>query len=187
MIRDNTPFREHGVTAAEQFKLLPLMYSYTGDPKALELAKLAYAKAVADSLMPDGGMVSSEQLGTAAFNSMHETCDLTDWSWSFGYHADGQRRRAVGADRIERATFNALPGAVTKDFKQLQYFSSANQVLASSTACPRIAMTRMSYRAAHDTECCTGNVNRAMPNYVDADVDAVAGRVWRRRCMDRVK
>jgi hypothetical protein len=157
--------REHGVTTAEQFKLLPLMYAYTGDTKALELAKLAYAKVTAESLMPDGGMVSSENLGTAAFNSMHETCDITDWSWSFGHMlmASGEGR---WGDCIERATFNALPGAVTKDFKQLQYFSSANQVLASSTACTRIAMTRMSYRAAHETECCSGNVNRAMPNYV---------------------
>ena len=63
-------------------------------------------------------------------------------------------------------TFNALPGAVTKDFRQLQYFSSANQILCSDTACPRIAPTRMSYRAAHETECCSGNVDRAMPNYV---------------------
>lgn len=80
------------------------------------------------------------------------------------------------ADCIERATFNALPGAVTKDFKQLQYFSSANQVLASSTCCARVAMTRMSYRAAHETECCTGNVNRAMPNYVT--------RMWMRAGAD---
>jgi hypothetical protein len=164
-IRGGAPFREHGVTAAEQLKLLPLMYSYTGDPKALELAQLAYAKAVADSMMPDGGMASSEQLGTAAFHSLHETCDITDWSWSFGYMLMASGEGSWG-DRIERATFNALPGAVTKDFKQLQYFSSANQVLASNTCCPRYGMTRMSYRAAHDTECCTGNVNRAMPNYV---------------------
>jgi DUF1680 family protein len=27
-------------------------------------------------------------------------------------------------------------------------------------------MTRMSYRAAHESECRSGNVNRAMPNYV---------------------
>jgi len=164
-IRGSAPLREHGVTAAEQLKLLPLMYSYTGNAEALELAGLAYTKVATDSLMPDGGMVSSENLGTAAFNSMHETCDITDWSWSFGamLMASGEGR---WGDHIERATFNALPGAVTKDFKQLQYFSSANQVLASSTACTRIAMTRMSYRAAHETECCTGNVNRAMPNYV---------------------
>jgi hypothetical protein len=164
-IRGDKPLREHGVTAAEQLKLLPLMYCYTGDKEALELANLAYKKVEGDSLMPDGGIVSSESLGTTAFNSLHETCDITDWSWSFGYMlmASGD---VHWADRIEQMIFNALPGAVTKDFKQLQYFSSANQILASDTACPRIAMTRMSYRAAHETECCSGNVNRAMPNYV---------------------
>jgi hypothetical protein len=164
-IRGSAPLREHGVTAAEQLKLLPMLYSYTGNTQAVELARLAYAKVAADSLMPDGGMVSSEYLGTAAFDSLHETCDITDWSWSFGYMLMATGEGSWG-DRIERATFNALPGAVTKDFKQLQYFSSANQVLASSTACTRVAVTRMSYRAAHETECCTGNVNRAMPNYV---------------------
>lgn len=164
-IHSDKPLREHGVTAAEQLKLLPLMYCYTGDAQALELANQAYRKVERDSLMPDGGIVSSESMSTTAFNSLHETCDITDWSWSFGYlmMASGEGH---WADLIERATFNALPGAVTKDFKQLQYFSSANQVLASSSACPRIAPTRMSYRAAHETECCSGNVNRAMPNYV---------------------
>ena len=164
-IQSDKPLREHGVTAAEQLKLLPLLYSYTGDPQLLELATHAYQKIVTDSLMPDGGIVSSESMSTTAFNSLHETCDITDWSWSFGYMlmATGEGK---WADLIERATFNALPGAVTKDFQQLQYFSSANQILASSTACPRVAITRMSYRAAHETECCSGNVNRAMPNYV---------------------
>ena len=170
-IRGDKPLREHGVTAAEQLKLLPLMFCYTGDKEALELANLAYRKVEGDSLMPDGGIVSSESLGTTAFNSLHETCDITDWSWSFGYllMAGGEGH---WADLIERTTFNALPGAVTKDFKQLQYFSSANQILCSDTACPRIAPTRMSYRAAHDTECCSGNVNRAMPDYV--------ARMWMR-------
>lgn len=153
------------MTAAEQLKLLPLLYIHTGDAAALELAQIAYRKVIADSLMPDGGMVSSENLGTTAFDSLHETCDLTDWSWSMGYMlmAGGE---ALWADLIEQTTFNALPGAVSKDFKQLQYFSSPNQILASNTACPRIVPTRMSYRAAHDTECCAGNVNRAMPNFV---------------------
>jgi DUF1680 family protein len=170
-VRGVAPLKEHGVTAAEQLKLAPMMYCYTGDKKSLELAHLAYDKVLAESLMPDGGIVSSESLGPAAFNSLHETCDITDWSWSFGYMlmASGEGR---WADLIERATFNALPGVVTKDFKQVQYFSSPNQVLASSTACPRIAMTRMSYRAGHETPCCSGNVNRAMPNYVS--------RMWMR-------
>ena len=165
-IQSSSPFREHGVTAAEELKCLPLMYCYSGDPKSLRLAKLAYQKVLDNSLMADGGIVSSEHLDRAAFYSVHESCDITDWSWSFGYlfMATGEARYA---DLVERTTFNALPGAVTKDFKQLQYFSAANQtvIAATNSHTPRWP-TRMTYRAAHDTECCAGNINRAMPNYV---------------------
>ena len=165
-IRSRSPFREHGVTAAEELKCLPLMFSYTGNREALRLAERAYRKVLDNSLMPDGGIVSSEHLEPAAFDSVHESCDITDWSWSFGYlfMATGE---AGFADLIERTTFNALPGAVTKDFKQLQYFSAVNQteISATNSQAPRWP-TRMTYRAAHDVECCAGNINRAMPNYV---------------------
>ncbi len=165
-IQSKAPFREHGVTAAEELKCLPLMYSYTGDRTALRLAERAYQKVLDHSLMADGGIVSGEHLEPTAFYSVHETCDITDWSWSLGYlfMATGEARFA---DLIERTTFNALPGAVTKDFKQLQYFSAVNQTLigATNSHTPRWP-TRMTYRAAHDTECCAGNINRAMPDYV---------------------
>jgi hypothetical protein len=160
------PFHEHGVTAAEELKCLPLMYSYTGDPAALGLARRAYEKVLARSLMPDGGIVSSEHLDKTDFYSVHESCDISDWSWSLGYlfMATGEARYA---DMIERTVFNALPGAVTKDFKELQYFSAVNQTRIGPTndITPHWP-TRMTYRAAHDTECCAGNINRAMPDYV---------------------
>ncbi|HSY17853.1 MAG TPA: beta-L-arabinofuranosidase domain-containing protein [Candidatus Acidoferrales bacterium] len=165
-IQGNGLFHEHGVTAAEELKCLPLMYSYTGDPAALQLAQRAYKKVLDNNLMADGGIVSSEHLDKPAFFSVHESCDITDWSWSLGYlfMATGD---AHLADLIERTTFNALPGAVTKDFKQLQYFSAANQtVIAATNTHLGHWLTRMTYRAAHDTECCAGNINRAMPNYV---------------------
>jgi uncharacterized protein len=165
-IQGQGQFHEHGVTAAEELKCLPLMYAYTGDAEALRLARRAYQKVLDHDLMADGGIVSSEHLEPAAFYSVHESCDITDWSWSLGYlfMATGE---ADLADLIERTTFNALPGAVTKDFKQLQYFSAANQMViaATNSHTPRWP-TRMTYRAAHDTECCAGNINRAMPNYV---------------------
>jgi len=120
-IRGNSLFHEHGVTAAEELKCLPLMYSYTGDREALLLAERAYQKILDNNLMADGGIVSSEHLDKPSFFSVHESCDITDWSWSLGYlfMATGDARYA---DLIERTTFNALPGAVTKEFKQLQYF-----------------------------------------------------------------
>ena len=163
-ITSSEAFNCHGVTAAESLKMLALMYLYSGDPEALFLTKAAFEKVIAKGLMPDGAPVSSEFLGTAEFNSLHETCDISDWTWSMGYclMATGEPK---WADMIERIIFNALPGAVTKDFRQFQYFSSANQILATSTSSHNM-LTRMSYRAAHDTECCGGNVNRAMPNYV---------------------
>ena len=165
-IRGRAPFHEHGVTAAEELKCLPLMFCYTGDRAALRLAERAYQKVLDNNLMPDGGIVSAEHLEPTAFDSVHESCDITDWSWSFGYlfMATGEARFA---DLIERTTFNALPGAVTKDFRQLQYFSAVNQTEIAATnsdGSPR--PTRMTYRAAHDVECCPGNINRAMPNYV---------------------
>lgn len=165
-IQSRKPFGEHGVTAAEELKLLPLMYSYTGDREALRLARRAYQKILNNDLMADGGIVSEEHLAPASFYSVHESCDITDWSWSFGYMfmASGD---ASYADLVERTTFNALPGAVTKDFKQVQYFSAANQteITATNSHTPRWP-TRMTYRAAHDVECCPGNINRAMPDYV---------------------
>jgi hypothetical protein len=165
-IEGEAPFHEHGVTAAEELKCLPMMYLYTGDETALRLANRAYNKVLDNSLMADGGIVSSEHLERAAFYSVHESCDITDWSWSLGYlfMATGETHFA---DLIERATFNALPGAVTKDFKQLQYFSAVNQtvIAATNSHTPRWP-TRMTYRAAHDTACCAGNINRAMPDYV---------------------
>jgi len=166
-IQGNGLFHEHGVTAAEELKCLPLMYSYTGDPAALQLAQRAYQKVLDNDLMADGGVVSSEHLDKPAFYSVHESCDISDWSWSLGYlfMATGDARLA---DLIERTTFNALPGAVTKDFKQLQYFSAVNQTVIANTNNHTSShwATRMTYRAAHDTECCAGNINRAMPNYV---------------------
>ncbi len=165
-IESSAPFHEHGVTAAETLKCFPLMYAYTGDAGALRLARAAYQKVLDHNLMADGGIVSSEHLEQTSFYSLHESCDITDWSWSFGYMlmATGD---AKFADLVERTTFNALPGAVTKDFKQLQYFSAVNQTVIGPTNShtPRWP-TRMTYRAAHDTECCAGNINRAMPNYV---------------------
>jgi len=159
------PVIEHGVSAAEYTKLLPLDFLYTGNPKALQLANAIYAKIANKNLMPDGCLVSSEFLHQTAFHSKHETCVIADWAWSLGYlfMATGDVR---WADMIERDTFNALPGAVTKDFKQFQYFSAANQILLNPTSWRNMDSSMLCYRPVHHTECCAGNLNRAMPNYV---------------------
>lgn len=75
---------------------------------------------------------------------------------------------AKWADKIERAVFNAGPGAITKDFKSLQYFSSVNQVIATGNSNHNEffhGSTWMAFRPTHETECCSGNVHRFMPDY----------------------
>ena len=64
-------------------------------------------------------------------------------------------------------------GAITKDFRSLQYFSSVNQLIATGSSNHNIykhGSTWMAYRPTHETECCSGNVNRMLPNFV--------GRMW---------
>jgi hypothetical protein len=119
-----------------------------------------------------GGVnVSSEYLEAVTGTEAYENCDISDYTWSAGYLLMATGDTAY-ADRIERAVFNAAPGSVRGDFKALQYFSAPNQVVCTQTSFPRSGGSQMSFAPNPGTECCPGNVNRCMPNYV--------ARLWMR-------
>jgi uncharacterized protein len=104
----------------------------------------------------------------------HEVCNITDYTWSLGHllYITGD---AHFADQIERVIFNALPGVIMKDFKALQYFSCPNQLVATNARNHNPMSrgdNRMSYRPGHPVQCCTGNSQRALPNFVE--------RMWMR-------
>ncbi|MFC3197719.1 beta-L-arabinofuranosidase domain-containing protein [Parapedobacter deserti] len=158
----------HGVTYMEMAKLPAILYTYTNKQLYLDAAVNAMKKLERDHMLPDGVPSSSEFLSGKDPLVSHETCDITDYTWALGYllMATGD---AHWADNIERAVFNAGPGAVSKDFKNLQYFSSVNQVIATgiSNHNPyKHGTTWMAYWPCHETECCAGNVHRFMPNYI---------------------
>jgi hypothetical protein len=122
-------------------------------------------------MLVDGVCASAEVLlDTQPFRS-HETCDIADQTWSQGYMllATGE---AQWADKIERACFNAAPGAIrTHDFRAVQYFSCPNQLVCTvhsdHNPYDDFGSARMSYRPQPNVaECCSGNVNRIFPNYV---------------------
>ena len=165
----------HGVTFNEELKLPMMLYARTGDRKYLDAALKAYHTLNEQHMLPDGVNTSAERLfPNDSINSSHETCDIADHTWTLGYFLE-TTGDAVWADRLERAVFNALPGAVTKDFKTLQYFSSVNQVIATGDSNHNeffFGSTWMAYRPTHQTECCAGAVHRVMPNY--------ASRMWMR-------
>ena len=97
-----------------------------------------------------------------------ETCDVSDYTWALHYLLQATKN-PIYADRIERCVFNSGIGAVLEDFKGLQYFSCANQIIADENSNHNSFFKGsewMRYCPNPGTECCAGNVNRFMPNYV---------------------
>lgn len=169
---DDSPFSMHGVTMNELMKVPVLLYEYTGKKEYLKAALNADYKMERDHMLADGVNSSSEALAGNDPLASHETCDISDYTWTIGYYltATGD---AQWADRIERAIFNAALGAITKDFKTMQYFSCPNQFIATGESNHndfKHGLTWMAYRPIHETECCIGNLHRYMPNY--------AARMW---------
>lgn len=165
---DDSPFHIHGVTMNEMMKIPMLLYAYTGKPEYLEAALNADAKMEGPNMLVDGVNSSSEHLAGNDPLASHETCDVTDYGWTMGYFLT-TTGDADWADRIEKSVFNAGMGAITKDFKAMQYFSCPNQFIATGNSDHnrfKHGRTWMAYRPIHETECCIGNVHRFLPNYV---------------------
>ncbi len=166
------PMSGHGVTLCETLKLPMLLYAFTGKEIYKEAALKGDSKMEEKNMLVDGIVSSSEGLAGVDPLASHETCVISDYTWAMGYYlmVTGD---ATFADRLERAIFNAGFGAVTKDFKAMQYFSCPNQFLCTGSSNHneyKKAKTWMAYRSAHEVECCIGNLHRYFPNY--------ASRMW---------
>lgn len=163
------PVATHGVTFNEIAKLGAMTFAATGDRDALGATLHGYEKVDADHTLADGLHSGAERMCGRDALASHESCTIADHAWSLGI-LTAITGTAGFADRIERVIFNALPGSVTKDFSALQYFSCPNQVVATATANHNEMSrgdNRMSFRPGHPVQCCTGNIQRAMPNYVE--------------------
>jgi len=163
---------DHGPRHMELFKMGAILHRITGKRSYLEASIKGYRKLKRDHVLIDGVPSSTEHLRGVYSNAGHETCVISDYLWSLG-HLLASTGDAAIADDMERICFNALPGAVLPDFTALQYFSGPNQVIAGPQTNHHphgIGCAHISYRPNPATECCPGNVHRAMPAY--------AGRMW---------
>ena len=156
------PMSGHGVTVCETLKLPMLLYAFTGKEIYKEAALKGDRKMEDLNMLIDGIVSSSEGLAGVDPLASHETCVISDYTWTIGYYlmVTGD---ATFADRLERAIYNAGFGAVTKDFKAMQYFSCPNQFLCTGSSNHneyKKAKTWMAYRSAHEVECCIGNLHR---------------------------
>lgn len=166
-LSDKKP-RAHGVSYNEYSKLGAILYMHTGNEKYLNSSVCATAKIDKYFMLPGGANCSDEfMIGNNYYHSI-ETCDVSDYTWNLFYLLKATKN-PIYADKIERCIFNAGIGCVLEDFKALQYFSCANQLILDGTSNHNTFFKGsewMSYRPNPGTECCPGNVNRFMPNYL---------------------
>lgn len=168
----DTPINAHGVTYIETAKVPAILYMYTGKDEYLKFALAAQRRIFDHHMLIDGIPSTAEYYQDVTSLNSHETCDIADHTWSWGYllMATGD---GVWADRVERACFNAGPGAIKNDWKALQYFSCPNQFLATLDSDHNWPVFKehggryMAYQPnpGLNTACCGGNVHRIFPNY----------------------
>lgn len=167
------PMKGHAVVVSEEINQPTQLYLYTGKKDYLAAARGVFKSLERDHELVDGVVSGSESLYGKQPEKVHETCDIVAYAWSLGYLMAATGEGTYG-DKVERAVFNAGFGALDKDFKALQYFSSPNQVVSNQT-CSAIKYgpsnaDRQAYRPGSNVQCCTGNVQRLIPNY--------AARLW---------
>ncbi len=158
----------HGVTYCEIAKLGAVLYSVTKNEEYLSYSIHAFEKLKRHSLLVCGVHSSCEFLDGNGPLSSHEICDIVDLAWAF-YYMFSVTGNAEYLDIAEKGIFNALPGSALDSFKMIQYFSCANQTIATETSNHNSfnrGGTGMAFRKTGIALCCIGNVNRALPNYV---------------------
>lgn len=185
ILENNANIVFHGVTLCEEIKLPVMLYMATGEKRYLDAAERGWAKVMELHGQIPGVPCSTEHAFGRDPEAGYETCVISDALYSLGFFlmATGS---AKYADQAEKIAYNALPGAVTKDFSALQYFSAPNQVTATpfsnSTSFLYGSAPLRQYRPDHFAACCPGNVHRAMPNFVSrmfmADSDGTPAAVY---------
>ncbi len=156
----------HGVRNMRRLMGITALYEATGDKKYLTAAENAWRMLDRTSMLIDGCISAREHIVGNNSVETHETCVINFSSGAFsGMLQD--TGDAKWADRIERVCLNAGLGAVTKDFRQLQYFSSPNQVVAQNVikigGFPGLYLT---FDSGRFDWCCTANINRIIPSYI---------------------
>ncbi len=157
----------HGVVYIELLKIPALLYSATGKKEYWDEAMNALNK-MEDSFMLVSGLPSTtEHFMKRTDLAGHETCNTATFPYTYGYFYRISGDSSYG-DKIERALFNASMGSFTKDFKAHQYFSAPNQAISTFSSCRFAYYNGFDcYVPAQKVECCTGNLSRMMPYYLE--------------------
>jgi hypothetical protein len=152
----------HGVTYNELSKLPAVVYPWNNDKDCLSATEASYDFLDKYFVLPNGVNSSNEYLrGIGAFEGA-ETCDISDFIWSNIWLARASGLSLCG-DRIEKAFFNAFPGVMSPDFNLHMYEAGMNRIPGLHL---RYRDDGDCFKELHWPACCSGNLNRILPNYI---------------------
>lgn len=164
----------HAVTYHEFLKLPAILYYHTGKERYKKAVYEAYRQLEDRHELADGLSSGVEGLQGNATDMAHEVCNVTDFNWTSGW-ALLATQDVYFADKMEKVIYNAGFSSVTADFRAHQYYSAPNMPIATDMSSFYNDQTnwgfngkgRLCYRPGHDTECCTGNVHRMFPTFLN--------------------
>ena len=156
---------QHGVVYFEVVKIPALLYDVTGNKSYLDEALHGIQKMEEHFMLPTGCPSTTEHFHKVDERAGFETCNHATLPYTYGIML-AVTGDPIWADKIEKAAYNAAMGAITKDFKSHQYFSTPNQMIATVYSHHLSYYPDfMAYSPAHSVACCTGNINRFMPYF----------------------
>lgn len=152
----------HGVTYNELSKIPAVVYLWNGNIDCLKASEASYDFLNKYFVFPNGVNSSNEYLrGNGAFEGA-ETCDISDYIWSNIWLARASGSSQYG-DNIERCFFNAFPGVMSPEFNLHQYEFAMNRIPGLHL---RYRDDGFSFKELQWPACCSGNLNRILPNYI---------------------
>ncbi|WP_298537054.1 beta-L-arabinofuranosidase domain-containing protein [uncultured Algibacter sp.] len=164
----------HAVTYHEFLKIPSILYYHTGKEKYKKAIYTAYNQLEKHHLLADGLSSGVEELHGNNTDMAHEVCNIPDFNWTTGWAllATGD---ASFADKMEKVLYNAGFCSITSNFKAHQYYSAPNMPISSDMSSFYNDKTnwgfngkgRLCYKPGHDTECCTGNIHRMFPTFLN--------------------
>ena len=156
---------DHGVHFLESSTPWLLGYLWTGKKEYLETVLKWHEIVEKEGMQPHGVPVFDEFYGpTGAFRGT-ETCDVSGYVWS-KIRLLEVTGKAVMADRVEQAFFNAGAAVAGRDFKTHVYLQSPNRMADKSLPDCGIYNSQYTYQKVHCPLCCTASLNRLLPNYI---------------------
>ncbi|MFI3249235.1 MAG: glycoside hydrolase family 127 protein [Rikenellaceae bacterium] len=154
----------HGVTFNEVSKVFAAT-NMINNKKYIEAVENAYDFLQREHFQPYGVNSANEYLqGIGAFNST-ELCDIVDMMWSSTWLARNTAKSKYG-DIIEKGFFNAMP-ASTDEYNTHVYVFSPNRIPGTTI---NYRGSRHDYRDSYHPPCCTGNINRGLPIFIQSMV-----------------